>query len=120
MEQRRQPSTQSRPATLIERPASAPLCAPSSDAVPLADHSAQWPCPHSAYESGPPIATAKAVVDRHLDGLFDSRYEDVHVAASNDIWCDWFYDVVSLWDVTWVVTGLRNDRTTLVCVTDTD
>jgi hypothetical protein len=76
--------------------------------------------PHSAYESGPPIATAKAVVDRYLDGLFDSRYEDFHVAASNDSWCDWFYDVVSLWDVTWVVTDLRNDRTTLVCVTDTD
>jgi hypothetical protein len=74
----------------------------------------------SAYDSGPTLATAKSLVDTYVDELIQGRFDEFHVADSNEAWSDWFYDVVPTWDRTWVITDLQNALVTLACVTDTD
>lgn len=74
----------------------------------------------TAYDSGPPISTAKKVADTFVEQVIGERFEQFHVADSNDPWSDWFYDIVPTWDHTWLITDLRDDLATLICVTDTD
>jgi hypothetical protein len=74
----------------------------------------------SAYDTKPSISSAKALADAYVADLIGDRFSDFHVADSNDAWSDWFHDVVISWDHTWVITDLRYDHVTLICVTDED
>lgn len=50
--------------------------------------------------------------------MFGDGWEDVRVHRSTASWSPWFFGVA--WDRSWVVTDLRTQRMTLLCLTDTD
>lgn len=72
-----------------------------------------------AYESyGGTHADAKRLGLEVCRQMFGDAWEDVRVHQSTAAWSPWFHDVA--WDHSWVVTDLRAQQTTLICLTDTD
>jgi hypothetical protein len=50
--------------------------------------------------------------------MFGDAWEDIRVHQSTAAWSPWFHDVA--WDHSWVITNMRTQRMTLLCLTDTD
>ena len=50
--------------------------------------------------------------------LIGDRYEDFRVDTSDAPWSPWFGGIC--WDHTWAITDLRDQRVTLITITDTD
>ena len=50
--------------------------------------------------------------------LIGDRYEEFRVDISDAPWSPWFGDIC--WDYTWVITDLRDQRVTLITITDTE
>lgn len=69
-------------------------------------------------EFGGSQADAKRLGVDACRALFGDRYEDVCVHRSRAPWSPWFFDVA--WDNSWIITDLRTQQMTLLCLTDTD
>jgi len=63
-------------------------------------------------------ADAKRLGLKVCQQMFGDAWEDVRVHQSTASWSPWFHDVA--WDHSWVVTDMRTQRVTLLCLTDTD
>lgn len=63
-------------------------------------------------------AQAKALGVAVSGELIGDGYEDFRLDVSANPWSPWFWG--SAWDFTWAITDLRNQRVTLIAVTDTD
>lgn len=63
-------------------------------------------------------ADAKRIGVEVCSELMSERYEDFRVDSAGGSWSEWFYQVA--WDRTWILTDRRNERVTLICITDTD
>jgi hypothetical protein len=75
-----------------------------------------WGGPYGKFDGSE--AEAKRVGVEVCSELIGDRYEDFRVDRSHGSWADWFHAVA--WDCTWVITDKRNERVTLLCITDTD
>ena len=63
-------------------------------------------------------AVAKRIGAAFSADVIGDRYEDFRIDHTHESWSPWFFDVA--WDRTWVITDRRDQRVTLLCLTDTD
>jgi hypothetical protein len=50
--------------------------------------------------------------------IIGDRFDDFRIDETSNSWSRWFHAVA--WDHTWVITDKRDQRVTLLCITDTD
>ena len=67
---------------------------------------------------GGPHAGAKQLGLEVCHQMFGDAWEEVRVHQSTASWSPWFHDVA--WDHSWVITNMRTQQMTLICLTDTD
>jgi hypothetical protein len=67
--------------------------------------------------AGPP-KEMKRLAEAFCDALFGDRYLSVQIFRSNKCWTPWF--VGEIWDRSWLILDLFQDRVWLLCVTDED
>ncbi len=75
-----------------------------------------WGGPYGKFDGSE--AEAKRVGVEVCVELIGDRYEDFRIDRSHGEWSEWFQAVA--WDGTWLITDKRNQRVTLLCITDTD
>jgi hypothetical protein len=75
-----------------------------------------WAGPYTNFDGS--MADAKRMGVEVSSELIGDRFEDFRLDYSHEPWSTWFKAIA--WDGTWILTDQRDERVTLICITDTD
>ena len=75
-----------------------------------------WGGPYANFDGS--MADAKRLGVEVCNELIGERFQDFRLDNSHEPWSKWFKGVA--WDFSWILIDRRDERVTLICITDTD